>query len=64
MLVENNQVTIANSVTDKILLLGKVGDTDSVLLAAWPGRYRTDVFLVDEPDYMRMQAVLSENLKQ
>jgi hypothetical protein len=65
MLVEDDQVTIANSITDKILLLGKVGETDSgVLLAPWPGRHRTDVFVIDEPDYMRMQTILSENLKQ
>ncbi len=64
MLVENGQITIANSVTDKIFLLNKVNTTDSVLLAAWPGRTRQDVFVIDKLDMIRMQRVLSENVKQ
>ncbi len=48
------QVRIANSVDDKLKLLeGGLGQEDlydDILLVAWPGRTRQDVFVIDSPE--------------
>jgi hypothetical protein len=42
------EVTTARTLTGKRELLGAAAPSDFVL-AAWPGEYRQDVFLVDDP---------------
>ncbi len=60
MMVSENRDTIriANGMQDKLKLLRQVGENE-VLLAAWPGRKRQDVFVIDEDDYYRMEQILN-----
>ena len=57
ILVQGDKIRVANSVSDKLMLLRQCRDEDT-LLAAWPGRTRQDIFVVDEEDFWRMEQTL------
>ena len=64
ILISDGQVLIANSNADKLRLMRMSDPKKDTMLAAWPGEYRQDVFIVDESDYYRMEQILVENSRQ
>lgn len=57
ILVQDDRIRVANSVTDKLTLLRQCGEED-ILLAAWPGKTRQDIFEIDVEDFWRMEQTL------
>ena len=51
ILIGERTILIANGIADKIRLIELADKNACILLAAWPGRMRQDIFLLDNRQY-------------